>query len=257
MKLSVWLRYWYGLWCKIFVSRPKGIKPRKAKKYRLARIEKERHPKMPWKIEKKRTRRSHNTMNDIRTERALFSFVVLAITIVIFPVFLALWGYNSVKSPRNKKAQGSTLSSKKQLTYHSTQQINEHIKEEKEEFFAPKNDVSEVKDENAPKSKPRNENDQYIRKRMIIAGSHYCSSDALSKLSVGAHLELVSEPSNEYDSNAIMLIHENEKIGYVAKSDLPPFTACMRLGRAVYGIITDIITKDGITKYEYEAWFVK
>ena len=40
-------------------------------------------------------------------------------------------------------------------------------------------------DENTPKSTPKNEKDQYIRKRMIIAGSYYCDKAVLDTLEVG------------------------------------------------------------------------
>jgi len=118
----------------------------------------------------------------------------------------------------------------------------------------PKLEVKEP-DENTPKSKPKHEGDQYIRKRMIIAGSAYCDKSALDKLTVGAYFELVAEPTNPYDKDAVMLIHDGDKIGYMAKQDKDPFITCLKLKRKMYGVITNITTDPYPTKYEYETWF--
>ena len=118
----------------------------------------------------------------------------------------------------------------------------------------PEPEVKEP-DENTPKSKPKHEADQYIRKRMIIAGSSYCDKSALDKLTIGTYFELVAEPTNPYDKDAVMLVHDGEKIGYIAKQDKLAFVTCLKLKRKVYGVITDIITEPYPTKYEYETWF--
>ena len=113
----------------------------------------------------------------------------------------------------------------------------------------------EEPDENTPKSTPKNEKDQYIRKRLIIAGASYCDQDVLDKLTVGSYLDLVAEPDNPYDKGAVMLTHEGEKVGYVAKADRAPYAACLRLGRPVYGVVTDIVYEANTMKYEFETWF--
>ena len=110
-------------------------------------------------------------------------------------------------------------------------------------------------DENTPKSKPKHEKDQYIRKRMMIAGSSYCEKSVLDKLTIGTYIELLPEPTNAYDKNAIMLMYDGNKIGYIAKEDNMMFGICLRIGRKVYGVITDIKTESVPTKYEYETWF--
>ena len=110
-------------------------------------------------------------------------------------------------------------------------------------------------DENTPKSKPKNEGDQYIRKRMIIAGSFYCDLNIIAQLSIGTYIDLIAEPDNPYDKDAVMLVHKGEKIGYIAKQDKLAFVTCLKLKRRVYGVITDIITEPYPTKYEFETWF--
>ena len=110
-------------------------------------------------------------------------------------------------------------------------------------------------DESTPKSMPKHEKDQYIRKRMIIAGSSYCDASVLAKLQIGTYFDLSREPNNPHDKDAVVLTFDGEKIGYVAKKDLVPFTVCLNLRRNIYGVITDIITENNFTKYEYETWF--
>ena len=118
----------------------------------------------------------------------------------------------------------------------------------------PDSELKEL-DDNTPKSTPKNEKDQYIRKRMIIAGSSYCDASVLGKLHIGTYFNLSREPNNPYDKDAVVLTLDGEKIGYVAKKDLTPFTVCLNLRRNIYGVITDIITENSFTKYEYETWF--
>ena len=110
-------------------------------------------------------------------------------------------------------------------------------------------------DENTPKSTPKHEKDQYIRKRMIIAGSSYCDASVLAKLQVGTYFELEAEPDNPYDKDAVKLLFEGEKIGYIAKADRLAFVTCLKLRRNIYGVITNIITENNLTKYEFETWF--
>ena len=90
---------------------------------------------------------------------------------------------------------------------------------------------------------------------MIIAGSYYCEKNVLDTLKVGSYIDVEAEPDNPHDKNAIKLLFNSQKIGYIAKKDQPAFITCLRLKRRIYGIITDIITEDGTTKYEYETWF--
>ncbi len=110
-------------------------------------------------------------------------------------------------------------------------------------------------DENTPKSTPKHPNDQYIRKRMIIAGSYYCDKAVLNKLHIGTYFDMALEPDNPHDKDAVMLTFEGEKIGYIPKTDKIAFVTCLRLKRKVYCVITDVIIEDGRSKYEFETWF--
>ena len=119
----------------------------------------------------------------------------------------------------------------------------------------PKPQAPVEPDENTPKSKPRNDGDQYIRKRMIVAGSCDCDQTVISQLTAGALIDLVAEPTNPHDKNAVALLYQGVKIGYVAKTDAPAFVTCLKLRRAVYGVVTDIRETDGRAQIEYETWF--
>ena len=110
-------------------------------------------------------------------------------------------------------------------------------------------------DENTPKSIPKNEKDQYIRKRMIVAGSYYCDKAVLDTLEVGSYIDLEAEPDNPYDKDAIKLLYNGQKIGYIARKDHATFVTCLKLNRKIYGVITSIIAENGQIKYEYETWF--
>ena len=122
-------------------------------------------------------------------------------------------------------------------------------------YVPPKPEEPKEPDENTPKSKPMDEGDQYIRKRMIIAGSFYCDQTVISQLTEGTYFQLVAEPDNPHDKDAVALHYQGNKIGYVAKKDVLPFVTCLKLHRSIYGVVTDIKEKDGRKEIEYETWF--
>ena len=110
-------------------------------------------------------------------------------------------------------------------------------------------------DEITPKTTPKNEKDQYIRKRMIIAGSYYCDKNILEQLTVGTYFDLEAEPDNPHDKDAVKLLYNGQKIGYIAKQDRLAFVTCLKLKRNIYGVITAIKEEDSRTQYEFETWF--
>jgi len=142
---------------------------------------------------------------------------------------------------------------KEDTTYTSTKITL--FEETKVEPKAVKVEAPTEPDENTPKSTPKNENDQYIRKRMIIAGSYYCDKAVLDMLEVGSYLDLEAEPDNPYDKDAVKLLYNGQKIGYIAKQDRLAFVTCLKLKRNIYGIITAIKEENGRTQYEFETWF--
>lgn len=128
-------------------------------------------------------------------------------------------------------------------------------KEEKAVPVIHKAEEPKELDENTPKSKSKHEGDQYIRKRMFIAGSSYCDKTVLESLKVGTYFELEAEPDNPYDKDAVKLTYNGQKIGYIAKQDHLAFVTCLKLKRNIYGVITAINADEHPTKYEFETWF--
>ena len=128
-------------------------------------------------------------------------------------------------------------------------------KTEPTSYVPPKPDEPKEPDENTPKSTPMNEGDQYIRKRMIIAGSFYCDQAVVSQLTAGTYFELIAEPDNPHDKDAVALYYKGSKIGYVPKKDVTPFVVCLKLRRNIYGVVTEIREKDGRKEIEFETWF--
>lgn len=120
--------------------------------------------------------------------------------------------------------------------------------------FSKPQEPEKIIDENAPKSMPKNEKDRYIRKRMNIAGLYYGDATAVTKLEVGDYLDFVAEPNNPHDKNAVALYSDGVKIGYVARTDALPISTALRLGRGLYGVVTDIAEREGKKTVEYEAW---
>lgn len=130
-------------------------------------------------------------------------------------------------------------------------------KSEPAPYVPPKPEEPKEPDENTPKSKPMTEGDQYIRKRMIIAGSYYCDQSVISQLAPGTYFQVVAEPDNPHDKNAVALYYQDTKIGYIAKNDVIPFVTCLKLRRNIYGVVTDVKEKDGRKEIEYETWFAQ
>ena len=92
---------------------------------------------------------------------------------------------------------------------------------------------------------------------MIIAGSFYCDLNIIAQLSIGTYIDLIAEPDNPYDKDAVALYYQGNKIGYVSKSDVIPFVVCLKLQRSIYGVITDIRCREGRKEVEFETWFAK
>jgi hypothetical protein len=128
-------------------------------------------------------------------------------------------------------------------------------KEEKAVPVVSKVEEPKEPDENTPKSKSKHEGDQYIRKRMFIAGSSYCDKTVLDALTVGTYFDLEAEPDNPYDKDAVKLTYNGQKIGYIAKQDHLAFVTCLKLKRNIYGVITAIKADEHPVKYEFETWF--
>ena len=244
---------------------------------------------------KHKKRRSSMDVQNERLISGLFSFVGASLGILLLPFGLLDFGRKSYKARKAlgsvaKKTVGkskprttassagkasATSTCKKYVTgasttvkspaTHTTPKPSGNATAAPARLFelpeaqspTPLENVSTVcePDENIPKSTPKNEKDQYIRKRMIIAGSYYFDKAVLDTLEVGSRIDLETEPDNPYDKDAVKLLLDGQKIGYIAKEDRMAFVTYLKLKRRIYGVITAIIEDEGQTKYEYETWF--
>ena len=114
---------------------------------------------------------------------------------------------------------------------------------------------SEVeRDESEPKATPRSESDKYIRKRMILAHTDRCDSNARALLRVESELKVEADAENPDDPGAVKLTLDGRAVGYAAKEDRNALSTCLKLGRSIYAIITDVRLGDGEPEYEFEAF---
>lgn len=162
------------------------------------------------------------------------------------PAFTKPWGETVADVSPAKTASGESVSDSYTPIFESAAA----------EVVAPAvTDTVQEPDENTPKSTPKHEKDQYIRKRMIIAGSSYCDSGVLDSLEVGTYFDLEVESDNPNDKAAVKLTYNGQKIGYIAKQDRLAFVTYLKIRRNIYGVITNIIQESERTKYEFETWF--
>ena len=89
---------------------------------------------------------------------------------------------------------------------------------------------------------------------MIIDNS-LCGDDACKNLEIGSRFDLVAEENSALGKDAVKLVFEGQKIGYLEKKDSLAISTCLRLRRKIYGVVTDITYKDAKIQYEFEAWF--
>lgn len=241
------------------------------------------------KNKKYRRRRSSISVQNERVISSLFTFFSATIAIILLPLGLLDFGLKSVKAHSDsKKSQSYTKASglAPKANIATSREVATTAKRSEtkttNESGDAKNPVSRIDssgqgvtlfprektisdatraepiiapDENTPKSTPKHSNDQYIRKRMTIAGSGYCNPDAFVDLKIGSRFDLELESDNQYDKDAVKLVFNGNKIGYVAKSDKSAFVTCLKLKHNIYGVITDIDNTTVQIKYEYETWF--
>ena len=290
MSFSVWFKNWIRAFCKLMTfdyKKPKSDAQRRRERERRLKA---KHSSANLYRTKKRykKRRSSKAVQDEKLISGLFGFIGASLGILLLPFGLLDWGRKSAKARKTSRGNGvtpktapkpiakTTVSQPKKSTTpsrttakatvtHTTTKPTVSASTTPIRLFeypeqkgvAPVVETPTVTepDENTPKSTPKNEKDQYIRKRMIIAGSCYCDKAVLDTLEVGSLIDLEAEPDNPYDKDAVKLLFNGQKIGYIAKKDHMAFVTCLKLKRKIYGVITAIIEEDGQTKYEYETWF--
>ena len=286
MSFSVWFKIWINSFFNLLLfSNNRRKSDAQRKREQRKRISSMYSGSNLYRTKKKRKkRRSSQEVENDRLISAMLGFLGASLGILLLPIGLLDWGMKNAKSRRtltrssaskksSSKAKQKISENKKSESYTPTKKTSHtHVSATEKEstvtssarLFEYRDTKTECNatainasfpDESEPKSPPKTEHDRYIRKRMIIAGSYYCEKNVLDTLKVGSYIDVEAEPDNPHDKNAIKLLFNSQKIGYIAKKDQPAFITCLRLKRRIYGIITDIITEDGTTKYEYETWF--
>ena len=68
-----------------------------------------------------------------------------------------------------------------------------------------------------------------------IAGLQYYEVlEVWKKLEIGQSLELIAEPDNRYDKNAVIVSFKGKKLGYLSRSQNQAVSAILRTGHDVY-----------------------
>lgn len=286
MSFGVWFKKWIFAFVNLLTfdyRKPRSDAQRK--KERERRIKKKFQGEGLYHSKKKyRKRRSSMAVQHDKLFTAAMKFIGATLAIFLLPFGMLGWGYKrikrrSLKSSRIKAKKNSPVTQSKKV--HSTTLGYTYPSSEKKEktnssasapasvaaaaekikiFEMPSAKVEDrptviEPDEDTPKSTPKHKNDQYIRKRMIIAGSSYCDKRILDQLKVGSYMEVVAEPSNPHDRDAIMLLYNGNKVGYIAKKEHLAHVTYLRLGRKIYAVITNVIDDTYPTRYEFETWF--
>ena len=293
MSFTEWFKNWIHAFIKLLTFDRKKVKTDSQRKRDRERRLKAKYSSANL-YRKKRKIRNRSTPNK-RLIKAIIDFIGASLGILLLPLGLLDYGIKSAKtrkasaggrsldkskrtfaSSQEKKTQNAEREGKststqnahpvinssvtnpgirtKESTCTVPLSLNEHTESQTIERSMEVSTVTKS-DENTPKSTPKNEKDQYIRKRMIIAGSYYCDNGVIDALKVGTSFDLEAEPENLYDKDAVKLTLNGKKIGYVPKQDRLAFVACLKLGRKIYGVITDIKDDNGQIKYEFETWF--
>ncbi len=87
------------------------------------------------------------------------------------------------------------------------------------------------------KSKPSN---QWLAEVSIAGLQHYRGNDLAEMIQEGDELELQQQPDNAYDSNAIMVLWKNNKLGYIPASIARDIGRQIAAGVSVKATITEI-----------------
>ena len=277
MKFRQWFRAWIASFLKI-IKVSLGNRKRNGKRKSRSAFGKSRFSLFD---KKHRRRRSSYHAQNARLTEAILDFLATTLAVVLLPIGLLDWGRKSIRAKKASGRKSNTKSRSKCLRKKSSRRSGvartSNKIQSKTQYCVPDTTESHVSDaclptedvrdkrgdshdnvesdEGTPKSTPKSPSDIYIRKRMIIAGAHYCDTAALTQLRVGVRFDLEAEPDNPYDKDAVRLVYNGCKIGYVPREDALAFATCLKIGRSVYGIITDVNEIRGITEYEFETWF--
>ena len=112
--------------------------------------------------------------------------------------------------------------------------------------------VSLGESEGVPRSKPKNERDQYIKKRFTVKAPEGADLKAMPRLSAATYLEVEFDGTFPDDKEAVRVVYGGVTLGYVEKQDRLAIVTCLKLKRRLYGVVADPC-RDGMG-VEFEAW---
>lgn len=271
MAFGAWFSMWVNSIFKLLTvnSRKKRSKSQRRKEHEW-RLKATRFGASRYRVKKyRRKRRSSYTMRNLRFISALFRCIAVTLGVLLLPIGLLHAGGKRARAQGKKtetphaapvsmteRTQTSLNEKKKEK---SSVEASPPVKTEKsfvcdlpnERWASPSPKIDGTREETysaanelTPKSKPKNEKDQYIRKRMIFTAATPSRKEAL-----GAYLDVVLE------ADAVRLVLEGEAVGCISSMDKAPFAAALRLDRKIYAVITERFEDNGTLKYEFEAWF--
>lgn len=90
----------------------------------------------------------------------------------------------------------------------------------------------------------------YKSKRMIefhskVVGSTFCNGQKVIKtLEPGQMLDIIQEPENKYDKNAVRIEHSGRKLGYFPKETAKTFTELLNQGKKFLVSVSEITGKE-------------
>ncbi|MDO5823378.1 HIRAN domain-containing protein [Methanobrevibacter sp.] len=75
-----------------------------------------------------------------------------------------------------------------------------------------------------------------------VAGLHYIENidEIIPKIKEKSNLELVREKNNKFDANAILVLFNGEKIGYVPREHNLILANLMDAGKEIYGVVKTV-----------------
>ena len=102
--------------------------------------------------------------------------------------------------------------------------------------------IDDKKDENSPKTSPKNTNDTWIRKRMI---AEMMRGEMVEKINIGDTFDLALA-----DDKSVVLTRQNSPVATVRKADTLALATALKLGRKLYAVVVDVKSNE----IEFEGW---
>ena len=269
---------WFGLWIHSLFGLLTVNAGRSRKHRTMAQRKKEferglarRLTAQRYRVTKtRRHKRPRHSAQNARFAGALLRFLVVTLGILLLPVGLIDWGRKSqAERAQERHREGTPLPSQKSSKATAPKSpVQPPVKEaENISLDLPRFEPTYAKapaakekpapadrNEDVPKSTPKDPKDMYVRKRITLALALPAESTP-SPLTLGTYLDLVHASAAPEGKDAVKLMSEGVCVGHIPEKDAPPYLACLRLGKGAYAVITEI-SDTATPTYEIETWLV-